>query len=493
MSVVSPGDWLAERWKLGSRVSARDGVERWRATSLDGEPVEVLVLTSTDPAARVQFTALHQELSRASDPALAKTLEVRLAGTTLFAVRAPLADATLADRGGLLPPGEVGAMGAALAPAVLAAGRATRGRVSRSDVAFDAQGRPMLAPLVEPRPPAPSEAEAALYSLGELLYELVTGRAPGRPPARPSSARAEVPLWLDEAILGLLSPTPSARVAAIAGLGGPTRARPTLTPPASAAPRAPSELRPRWERDPPALVVVPAGTALDPSHKSLLAGLAQLPIAAVDDLIRRRLPIVVDPAPSAEDARARAADLTRVHGVPFVPAWSGGGFSMLTRLFTRGLSLLFALCAALTFWLPPLALLLAVFAVATWWVGSLVARTASGRNFRDGISALAQIRRARAQREMDGALAAEWAALAALRVDVGRAEIPAAAGSDLRDAIRNLEAELEAAAGRADGDRRARVRQALAELTAAVAAVGADATEARLRALAVAVRQAQPG
>lgn len=462
------------------------------------------MLTSADGAVRARFTALHQVLARASDPSLAKTLEVRLAGTTLFAVRTPLGERTLADHRGLLDLPSVAALGAALAPAILAAGPATRGTLRAADVGFDARGRPVLAPRVEPLPRdtvfAPearggqaTDGVSGLYGLGVVLYELTTGRspvsAPGRPPP-PSTARADVPPWLDEAILRLLAPQPSERIAAVALLEGkpkPSAPRhPTLAPPPPAPSGAP-------RGDPRALVVVPARTLLDPARRSLVAGLAGLPCAAVDHLIARRLPIVVEASAAPELARARAAELTRAFGVPFVAAHAGGAAPFAFRALAGLVALLPLGVAGLTFLIGlwPLSFVSALAAWGVWWLGGVAARGASGGAFRGGIVALGVIRAARSQRGVDGSLATEWRRLSELRVEVARADLPAVAASDLRDSLRGLEAALEAVAGRGDDVEQTRIRAAIGELAAAVAQVGADASDARLRSLGQAITRAR--
>jgi hypothetical protein len=255
---VEAGDRVLDRWQLVARVSTRDGIERWRAVATDtGEPGEILVGPRADARARAEFIDLHGVLARVRDPSLAHTLSVR-PGERPVALRVPVETEGLGAVAGPLDSATVAWIGARLAPAILAAGPATRGALRTSDVALDASGHPVLAPPIEPmtrvalgstRSVAPEafagqhpDGAAGLYGLGVLLYQLATGREPptvgtraSRPPPPPPSAlRHGIPEALDRAILRLLSNDPGQRAGTLPmlqDLAGPpvdlrTHARP---------------------------------------------------------------------------------------------------------------------------------------------------------------------------------------------------------------------------------------------------------------------------
>jgi serine/threonine-protein kinase len=96
--------------------------------------------------------------------------------------------------------------------------------------------------------PLEADLRADLYSLGAILYLLLTGRAPGRVFERPSAIAAEVPAALDEVIERCLHATPAERFesahevkraihAAIEGGAKPAAA--PAPPPSPAARKAP--------------------------------------------------------------------------------------------------------------------------------------------------------------------------------------------------------------------------------------------------------------
>ena len=137
------------------------------------------------------------------------------------------------------------ALAAWLVPAIQASGEALGGRLAPEDLALSRDGTVVLRPngvarkrsLAVPDPhQAPgsgSATEQALYGLGVVLFEAATGAEPfsartiqdlerqQQNPRAPSSVRSDLPAVLDALILGLLSPHPAARTAAIRDLPAP--------------------------------------------------------------------------------------------------------------------------------------------------------------------------------------------------------------------------------------------------------------------------------
>ena len=125
------------------------------------------------------------------------------------------------------------------------------GRVCITDFGIATAGEPGEGSRCPPAPPPtwrrsnasaePLSAQTDLYSLGVLLYELLTGVRPELPPEPPSRRIPDVDPLLERAILAALDPDPARR---------PSSARvmlETLAPPEPAA--APSErCRARGER-----------------------------------------------------------------------------------------------------------------------------------------------------------------------------------------------------------------------------------------------------
>ncbi len=519
---MNEGDRLQERFRLTTLVPSRDVVEQWRAVdeSTSAE-VDVLVLTAdkASPEARSSFREVHEVLTalaeaRADEDELGSAVVIRIAntisvseeGTSSFAVRDYAGRATLADVAGPLEPPLVAAIGAMLAPAVLAAGPAVRGALLPSDIALDSVGWPVLAPRGAPLNRAVRSVQlatapeaydgtridgpAGLYGLGVVLYRLVTGREPvlggaGAPPPTASSIRSGVPLSLDVALQQLMSRTPADRVAAVQTLrelAGPLKslhpylrqqpasAAPKARPTPEAKPEAPSRNRlelvhspaPAFPAprpvEPLALVVVPPARlrSLDAAQRNLAAGLAGVPAHIVERLQRDRLPLVIEQRPSPAQARHRALTLGQETGLPvgstqawpvgpWIPFTSGLGFALVPILLA---SAMFAIG------LPEVAGALVALGISIVGVGTMATGIAGHGRAIHAAGVQAMRRMAIAERGAD-ALAPAWARLTRVRLRVAEAELPDNAAADILDSLALLEARLDVLARRANVSRSA--------------------------------------
>jgi hypothetical protein len=318
------GDLVLGRFEVGSALPGRDELVRWSATdTATGEAVEL-----HQPAAAVWVRPGAEETFIAARDGL------RSAG----ALQAPLAWGEHAGRPLAayppstdwpeqpLPPGQVQALAAWLAPAVVAAGPALTGRLAAADLAVGTDGIVLLRPdgvarkrsLALPDPHLPpvsgTPEQDALYGLGVLLFTAATGAPPfsartvqdlarqQQTPRAPSSIQPDLPPSLDTLILGLLSPAPEQRTAAIA----------TLPPPEPVALSLPAPVQtPR-----PAAPVIAAPPSRTGARRDLPRAEWQV-VAQPSDLpasIRRRLAAVADIPDEAMEQAAEEGVLLPVAG-----------------------------------------------------------------------------------------------------------------------------------------------------------------------------------
>lgn len=231
-----------------------------------------------------------------------------------------------------------------LIPAVCASGEALSGRLTPDDLALEKDGSVVLRPdgvarkrsLAVPdpylAPGSGSPAQRALYGLGVVLFEAATGTEPfsartiqdlerqQQSPRRPSSVNTDLPLQLDALILGLLSPHPADRTAAIRGLpeGGPVAlqlpAAPDAAPSAEArsqsrSPSPPSKTGARRDLPKADWQVVAQPSSLPISIRRRLAALADIPEAAMSQAAEEG---VLLPVGGAETQAAAQGIMTRL-------------------------------------------------------------------------------------------------------------------------------------------------------------------------------------
>ena len=469
------GHLVAGRWRVVAEASGESTVGRWRAADAGtGEPVELLRLQpphNNRATQRRAFISGHRALMRFQDsPGVNPTIAVD--DDSGFVVRQPLEDATLGAIDGPLAPGVVAAVGVALMPAVVTVGGLTNSALTPDDVGLDASGRPVLALRIrtadrvgaqstvwvapEAFKGARPDGAGGLFGLGVMLYRLATGRLPTGPrPAPPSALQPGIPPALDQAILTLLSTDPVERAGGLPHLqqvpgetgdmrkyigrsrgmdeGKSRDSELVLTKTGSRRSSARQDLPPVAHA-----VVIPSVelAALTPRQRSSASGWAALPMEAIDALIRAELPLVFEESQSSDLARARARELAEAASLPVKAVAAPGcampvvGAALLALAVTIGV-------VGLILW--PL-LVVAVLA-AIPGVALLVPYIRDRSAFQKVIEA----NRQREERRQ-ALLSPVWSRLAELRRQLAGLDLPAAADTDLRDALRDVERHVESLA-----------------------------------------------
>ena len=310
------GDRVLGRFEVRESLPARGELVRWSAVdTASGASVE---LHQPAPAVWVRPAAEQTFIDARADVRTDGALQAPLAwgehdGRPLAAY-----PASTSWTGSGMADEEVAALAAWLVPAVVAAGPVLGGRLSPADLAVESDGGVYLRPsgvarkhslAVPDRYRAPGEGtptQDALYGLGVILFSVATGSQPfsartvqeltrqQQAPRPPSSIIPSLSAPLDALILGLLSPHPDQRTAALQGLPAPRPVTIQAPPPAVVAPQPQQERR--------AAITPPAktGARRDIPHADWQVAVqpADLPLS-----IRRRLAALADiPAGAMEQA-----------------------------------------------------------------------------------------------------------------------------------------------------------------------------------------------
>lgn len=475
---MRPGDTLDGRFRIDAVLSAAPEVTRWLATHLEsGEAVEIVAPIAVEGAA--VFERLHRALMTApAEPALVRPRDLlRLPDGRPVIVRAAanqLAVDVAIDR---LPPDRIAALAARLLPAVLAAGGATFGALTPHDVGVDAEGRVVLAPLGRPRvrlfpddtrraapetfQGAAPDAAAGLFGLGVLVYEWLTGRVPaGAHPPPPSTLRHGVSAALDQAVVTLLARDPNQRAAALPLLlqaAGPAPDLRALPPPSPRQRVYADHGTVKVTVDGPApltervAVLLPADqlAIADPAARSAIAGEANLPVSAIEQLAKDGVPVVLSTHPSRARARAEAARLGEHTRLDLRVV--GGGDGCLFGVIALGVVavplvlLATGIATLLTGGLPVAgAIALGLALVATTGIAVALARRSRARA--DVAVGRDALRKARSRIGDIPPLAEAMADVARLRRSLAARELPGAAATDLRSGLRLMEDRLESVA-----------------------------------------------
>ncbi len=474
------------RWRVTAPAPAVGGVHRARVADDTGRPGEALVLGSDASwEARHAFAERHRALAGLRSEHLCHTLEVVEEASRVVVIRQPTEDATLADASLPLRGDLVAAIGARLATAVQDAGPYLPSAVFLHDIALDAEGQPIFAPLaIEPSDigrdtlgqvapeafqGAAPDSDAALYGLGAVLYHLCTnhplsargdGAAP--PPVPASSRRHGLPQPLDRALATLLDVTPETRRGALPWLqeaaGTVEDLRPSTRTSRSVGRTGeviytrvgPSARDRRGMQAPAALVVLSpeAYQRLEPGARALAQGLAGVGARFADRHASDGHPLVLSTAGGRAAASAEARQLMDAHGLP-AEALSGGGVPgavpFIVGLGVAAVPAFIGVLLLLVGWLPASLGLFALAAVLA--VVAAVGGRHLGRGRREGARAIAahELQQThRAERSPDGRLDAAWDRIARLRVQLATQDhLPSPAESDLRSALKETEDRLD--------------------------------------------------
>ncbi len=510
---LRPDRTLLERYRVLSTAAPEDGMIRARAldTSTD-ERIELLVPDRTArlrPGARARF---HLAGERVDHDGVLDRIDLGEVDGVPVAAR-PAGLRAWPDGRWLAPEAAAETL-AWLAPAVAAATPALGGELDGRDLVLDRGGIPRVSPsgivraeslaaLPHHRPPeawdgaAPS-VEAALYGLGVVLYEALTGQRPTtattraqleraqRKPRPVRALRPDLPETVAAQVDALVSPDPATRRALLATL--PCPAPPRL--PASA--RAPASAPTPRESPPVAIPRRPAPDAAEDRRlhgwlviadlsgttraaRRRLAALAGLPHAGLEAAAKSGAVPVVEGRRNEREARDAMAALAPA-GVPLTVALApdapvgryvaalglggAGGLGVLGALAMSPLGLGFLLAAAL----PATALLLG---------GTVLALRAA----RDG-RRLASLRAA--ARSIDAAPPPDAArqALSEARRAALQPHVPDAIRADLLAATDDLDDALDASPDAAAIDA---VTEAARRLAAAAAVPPTDEASDGLR------------
>ena len=444
--------------------------------------VEVLALrAATDPARHARFLSVHRALMRTRESGLVETLAVAEQPRAVV-VRRALGEETLAEIRGPLAPEVLAGIAARLIPAILAAGDATGGALSPTDIRLDTAGEPILAPNAVPPTRvgraltrhaapetfdgAPPDGAAGLYGLGMVIYQLATGRpaftrhATGRRdlPPPPSTFHPGTPHWLDAGVLSLLSPQPSERAGSLPtflehaqAIGDLREHRATAIDDIAVTRATEGTRRGHLDRAPVASVLLPARalSGLDPGARSLVAGLAALPIGVVDELAAAGLPVVLERMGNRHNARERAEELRSLTDLPVESDAATGWGPGLLAIASGGLS---ALCLTLGLGLaltgftvlsiPPLAI-----GATSAGLGLFAGQRAASRSRQRRLTERSARLGEDAMASRGGPLLRPtWTRLAKLRQQLGLADLPETAATDLRSALKAIESRVTAMA-----------------------------------------------
>jgi tRNA A-37 threonylcarbamoyl transferase component Bud32 len=354
------------RYRLVRRIASGGMGEVWAADdTVLGRRVALKVLVeelAADEHATRRFVREARASARLAHPNVARVYDFGRDGGAPFLVMELLEGETLAGRldGGPLPPAEVARIGAAVADALDAAHR--RGVIHRdmkpSNVMLTPDGEVKVMDFgiaaaagethsttgsglyatvayvsperVEGRPATPA---SDVYSLGAVLYELLTGRPPfqGASPALVARAHVHEPLrpvrelapWvparLAEACEAALAKDPARRPSSAAAFALRLRAARGAAPPAAEPVRVPTELlRPAPDQRPaaaPTVEVAGAGAVWRRHRRRTTALLALvlvalLAVVGVRELGARRQQAGRQPPPAGSTAAAAPVTVT---------------------------------------------------------------------------------------------------------------------------------------------------------------------------------------